>query len=140
MLAYLEGRAERSPSGCLLWQGAIHKKSGAGAAGYGDRTWPVPALAYRLRHGPPPAGMKVISRCGNPLCFEDTHTFAGTAKEVLQTTGLKGELHGRSKLSEANVRAIRADDRNLNLMAYEYGVSVTTIQHIRKRVTWKHLD
>jgi hypothetical protein len=44
-----------------------------------------------------------------------------------------------SKLTEDDVRAIRADSRTARLVAADYGVSIPTIKDIRHKRTWAWL-
>ena len=56
-----------------------------------------------------------------------------------------GERHGRAKLTEADVRAIRSrhvwlcGKNGVTALAKEYGVAKHTIQLIVQRKTWKHV-
>jgi DNA invertase Pin-like site-specific DNA recombinase len=54
----------------------------------------------------------------------------------------RGERHGRSKLTETNVREIRtlrAGGRSMRSLAREFGVTRQSIQAIIRRKTWKHV-
>lgn len=51
----------------------------------------------------------------------------------------KGEAHANSKLSEADVRAIRADGRVARIVAADYGVDLSLIYLVRHRKIWKHV-
>ncbi|MFZ3286550.1 MAG: HNH endonuclease [Telluria sp.] len=55
----------------------------------------------------------------------------------------KGEAHGRSKLTDANVIAIRerygAGGISQQSIANEFGVNVTTISFVVRRVSWTHI-
>lgn len=62
-----------------------------------------------------------------------------TAARPRYPTGLRGQLNVRSKLSEQDVYGIRADARRQADVAEAYGVTIATVSHIRRRVTWKHL-
>jgi len=55
-------------------------------------------------------------------------------------TQCKGESHGVSKLSEANVLSIVKDNRTYRTIAKEYGVTFGLIGHIKKDKIWKHLQ
>jgi hypothetical protein len=50
-----------------------------------------------------------------------------------------GAQHGRAKLTEDQVRAIRVDGRCRAVVAAEYGVSVHTVAAIRQKSNWKHV-
>lgn len=50
-----------------------------------------------------------------------------------------GELHHFAKLTEAQVRAIRADPRMGIVIAADYGITPGHASLIRSRKTWRHL-
>jgi hypothetical protein len=58
-------------------------------------------------------------------------------------TGLvaSGERHGRAKLTEADVLAIRAEGGKVTqqTLANQYGVDRATISYIQARKTWRHI-
>jgi hypothetical protein len=69
-------------------------------------------------------------------CFwkhEATHPFR--TRKVL-----RGVKHGMAKLTEAQVLAIRNDNRFHRVIAKEYGVDNSLVSQIKRRVCWTHLD
>lgn len=50
-----------------------------------------------------------------------------------------GEKHPKAKLSEGDIRAIRASTDSDAVLAKRYGVSTPTIWRIKTRKIWKHL-
>jgi uncharacterized protein YjcR len=50
-----------------------------------------------------------------------------------------GERQGLAKLTEEEVKAIRADARMLKDIAKDYGVGVGTVHAVKSRRTWKHI-
>ncbi len=44
-----------------------------------------------------------------------------------------------SKLTESQVLAIRADGRSRRVIAAEYGISVTYVNQIKRRDSWRHI-
>lgn len=50
-----------------------------------------------------------------------------------------GENHGRAKLKEEQVIEILKSSGTQKDIADRFGVSVTTVAQIRRRITWKHL-
>lgn len=81
-------------------------------------------------------------------CVNPGHLRWGSHAENMQdrrrlgrnvSCGLKGQLHGRAKLSEAQVLELRSTDKAAKDLAVLYGVSVRTIRHIRNRASWQHL-
>jgi hypothetical protein len=86
----------------------------------------------------------VMHSCDNPACCNPTHLVVGdhamnVADRVAKSRSAKGTKNGRSKLTEEQVLAIRADDRPITVVARDYGVCVATISHIWKRRIWRHI-
>lgn len=54
-------------------------------------------------------------------------------------TRSRGEAHGMSKLTAADVIAIRSDVRHRGAIASSYGIAKTYVNQIKARSTWKHL-
>jgi hypothetical protein len=51
----------------------------------------------------------------------------------------KGEAHGRSKLTDEKVNAIRADLRTDREIAKSYGVSKGLVWQVKARTIWAHI-
>lgn len=91
--------------------------------------------------------LQVLHRCDNPPCFNPKHLFIGTNLDnihdkVQKGRVLRGEAHPDSKLTEEDVRAIRARLANGELqvaLAIEYGVTQGTVGKIKRRAIWKHV-
>lgn len=107
-------------------------------------------FAYIISNGSIPATLCVLHECDNPPCCNANHLFTGTRKDNSddrdkkgRNVNLLGEEHGGSKLTEADVRLIRADyipfHFTVSMLATRHGVSVATIKQILSRKTWKHL-
>jgi hypothetical protein len=91
-------------------------------------------------------GMLICHTCDNRLCCRPTHLFLGTHRDNMQDCRQKGrthrpigELSGRAKVTEDQVRAIRASSATVAQLAAEYGVTKMNIYHIRSRQSWAHL-
>ena len=100
--------------------------------------------AYRLAYAPPGV-MRVCHRCDNPACVRPEHLFLGdaaanSADMVAKGRSTRGVKSASAKLTENDVRAIRADRRAQPLIAADYGVHLCTISSIRTRRTWRHVD
>ena len=137
---------------CWPWVGAI-----TNATGYGQITeWRdnkrvnrrSHRLAWEFCFGPIPDGLLVRHMCHNPACCNPTHLLLGTAKDNFEdkvrakregnSVMLKGEENVNSKLTEVQVREIRAaTGKTVRQMAKEYGVSKTLISAVRCNQTWK---
>ncbi|MFA0233806.1 HNH endonuclease [Vibrio sp. 10N.222.55.C7] len=51
----------------------------------------------------------------------------------------QGGEHGCAKLTDEDVLAIHSDPRKSGVICKEYGITRTTLYHIRHKKTWKHL-
>jgi hypothetical protein len=89
--------------------------------------------------------MVVCHKCDNPSCYNVAHLFIGTVadnnrdmreKGRARIPHYRGERNPASKLTAAQVEAIRGDTRILREVAADYGVHLSTIQRIRRKRTW----
>ena len=125
--------------GCLLWTGDINR------GGYGRLRWrgryhSAHRLAYEVAIGPIPEGMKVLHRCNAPSCINPDHLLLGTnADKVARARMARGQRNGTSKLTVAQVLAIRAARGSHRKIAAEFRVSHQTIGLIRRRQLWTHV-
>lgn len=126
---------------CLVFTGHT------GPDGYGTvRTDGKQQLAHRVvaEHHLGPSGLHVLHSCDNPACVRVEHLRYGTDKEnrsdaVSRGRDVHGESHRNARLSEADVRAIRADTRPAPVVAAEFGIGRVHVYRIRRRVAWKHV-
>lgn len=116
--------------------------------------------AWELTHGPIPDGLCVCHRCDNPPCCNPAHLFLGTpadnnadmvakgrARSGPKPPGSRigrspGERNAGSKLTEANVREIRAMlamGVSRAAVASAYGVSIGAIRRIHTGEGWSHV-
>jgi len=130
-------------SGCWLWMGSC---DWGGRAKFRSPDSTVAAhAAYTLFCGIIPDGVQVLHRCDMPACVNPDHLFLGTLQDNMADRNAKkrhahGERHGKAKLTEADVRAIRASTENDVVLAKRYGRGVSTIHAARSgRHYWKHL-
>ena len=140
-------KAKKVPSGCWEWQ------EGKSRRGYG--VVHVPGVGTRRAHrysfeisrGPIPDGLFVLHHCDNPPCINPDHLFLGTHADNATDKTLKGrqpqgESHGRARLTENDVRAIRAKYGKATgkELAAEYGMSLRQIMNIVSRKQWKNVS
>lgn len=143
----------RQDGECLAWTGCVDR-DGYGETGgaLGERK--AHRTAWVLAHGPIPDGMSVLHRCDNPPCCAAAHLFLGTPKDNMRDrhakgryatgpahhwssrpeTVRRGERHPAARLTDAQVREIRAiyvDRRGeQSRLARKYGVCQGTIWRI----------
>lgn len=90
-------------------------------------------------------GKVVRHRCHNGPCCNPSHLATGdhydnVADRVASGRSAKGEVNGRSKLTEEEVICMRQDTRTHYYYAKKYGCNVTTISLARRGVTWSYLN
>jgi hypothetical protein len=101
-------------------------------------------VSWELAMGWIPTGFWVLHHCDNPVCVRPSHLYLGTAVENArdrQTRGrtARGERAGSSKLTEAQVRAIRASSDTSSQIVKRYGITSRMVWLIRKRLAWAHV-
>ena len=120
--------------------------------------------AYVLATGEDVVGKDVCHLCDNPGCFNPGHLFSGSHQQNMadmarkgrskrgrkfpvgdahwtksRLNEIRGSSNGNSKLTEADVLAIRSSTEKGVVLAARYGVSGTTISSLRKGKGWPHL-
>jgi hypothetical protein len=138
-------------SGCWLWTSDVGKN------GYGlllTQTNPrkkkyAHRLSYEFFNGEIPENMFVLHKCDVRSCVNPSHLFIGTAKDNhadMVSKGrdcpppkMYGEAHGKTTITEDQVRSIRSDSRPHKEIANDYGLHRKTISRIKLRQTWGHV-
>lgn len=145
--------ADRSggPDACWPWMKARMIK-GYGAIRVSGKHYNAQKIAWMLTHGPVPVGLLVCHHCDNPPCINPAHLFVGTARDnVLDCVRKgrngsrcnypKGEAHVKAKLTEVQVRELRASwvsgSIGSTVMARRYGITPTTVIAIVRGQLWK---
>lgn len=149
-LRFYLANADRETDDCILWPHSRSKRTGHGQLWFEGRLEQVHVLACIRHHGPRPSGMVACHLplvCHNGACFNGRHLMWDTPQAnrdhmKLDGTNNEGERHPQAKLTEADVREIRARYAAGGLLqrelADEFGVTRRTIGDVCTR-TWKHL-
>lgn len=143
-------KVERIPGfDCHFWSGAM-TKNGYGKFADGKGSWILAhRQAYELKFGKIEKNLYACHKCDNKLCVNPDHIFLGTAKDNAvdrdkkkRRIALKGEDHGRSKLTSKDVNEIRmlySSGSSTWELGKRYDVNHKTVQDIVNRKIWSHL-
>jgi hypothetical protein len=148
-------------AGCWLWTGSTSR--GYGYVWTGERIETAHRVSWYFAHGPIPEGLLVLHRCDVRACVNLAHLFLGTQRDNVHDAMAKGrhavgdrngartkphrrprgERHGRAKLTEASVRAIRrayARGALQSEIAREVGVGQSAVSLIVTGRRWSHVE
>jgi hypothetical protein len=128
---------------CWVWTAG--KIQGYGSFSQDNKHIPAHRYSWFIHNGPIPDGLLICHHCDNRPCVNPAHLFLGTRADNQRDMAEKGrslfgERNSRSKLTEADVLAIRG---NNDLSRYElaelFNVSYSNITSIITRQRWKHI-
>lgn len=141
------------PADCWLWSGQRHKFGYGLIYRAGDGMVTAHRASWELRNGPIPKGLSVLHDCDNPPCCNPSHLHIGTQTDNMREMTERGrgriphhrgESNNKAKLTEAQVREIRARYAagriSIRQLAAEYGVTFAPVQHILSGKTWRHVS
>lgn len=141
---------------CWEWQG-YRMPLGYGQMNVGGRKGGAHLahrLAWEITHGAIPPGLEVCHNCpggDNPSCVNPAHLFLGTHADNMSDMGRKGRaggpgmpggLHPSARLTEHDVRVIRARAQSgevHRLIAADFGLCRSTVSYIVNRRLWSHI-
>lgn len=144
-------KVQRGSDGdCWLWNATVDKR-GYGKITFEGRVQSAHRVSWMLNIGPIPTGLEVCHRCDVPACVNPAHLFVATHYENMMDRDRKGrhkageqpngEEHWFAKLTEDEVREIRANTTDTNAkLAKKYSVAIATISGVRLRRSWKHVS
>ena len=133
---------------CWPWTGGL--SGGYGVISFQGRRLKAHQLAWELARGPRD-GLDVLHSCDNPPCCNPAHLFLGTRRDNNEDKTRKGRqhhprgtLHGRAKLDDSKVRALReryaAGGISIDSLAAEFGVAHSLVWRIVHRKAWPHVS
>jgi len=124
-------------TGCWEWLRS-RQWQGYGRVNFRGEQWLAHRVSYILHnHFEIPPGLIVMHSCDNPACVNPAHLSLGTLSDNSKDMAAKGRSGlPPSKLTPEEVLIIRADDRARRIIAAEYGVCKSTVDHIKSGRSW----
>lgn len=122
--------------GCWDWNG-YKNKHGYGVIGFEGKRSILAHRASMLLAGHDIEGKEVCHFCDNPACSNPAHLFVATQRENLDDMLAKGRKF--SKLTEGDVRLIRASSDRVKKLAERFGVHRSSIYNAREGRTWNRV-
>lgn len=148
--AYIKARIKVDDNGCWIWQRAI-APNGYGRLSTPPRFWDKSrgtSIAHRAAFeafvGPVHAQHDVCHRCDVRACCNPDHLWLGTRAENMRDAMAKSRLPRGvekpfAKLTDDDVRAIRAADGTQSEIARRFGIDQSGVSEIRSRKRWAHV-
>ena len=131
--------------GCWLWTAGGNGR-GYGQVRVGRKMQTTHRVAYAVARGLLTVDQQVLHLCDTPRCCNPLHLVAGTQRQNMahraqrgrnHLCGRGGARHYKTRFTEEQVRAIRADTRSQQTIANDYGVSQPVISRLKNRKTWR---
>ena len=136
---------------CWLWT-ACYSRKGYGRFRYEGKLWQAHRISWTIHFGEIPTHdnfyntMCVCHHCDVPRCVQPSHLFLGSIADNIsdrdrkgRTAQLKGELNGRSKLTEKDVVFIRESSLAQAQLAAIFGVNRSVVSKVKSRKLWAHM-
>ena len=148
-MAWIRDNFRHDGEGCLKWPFSIDSE-GRAVGSFGSLSHYASRVMCEIAHGKAPGPEFEAAHscgCGHLGCVNPKHLrwltrAENQAERADHGTTNRGSRSGNAKLTEDDVRAIRAIGKSISAttLALSYGVTSTTIYSIRSRRLWRDLD
>lgn len=146
-LAWIEEHASYTGDDCLPWP-FKSKVRGYGRVAHKGKLRSASRVMCEIVHGlPPQEDMHAAHNCGNGHlgCMNPKHIRWATpvenaADKAEHGTDARGSQMPFAKLTESDVREIRASPLSSRIVAEKYNVDPAHIRLIRRGKIWKHVE
>ena len=148
---FLSKISKNPKNGCWEWTGTLFS-TGYACFWMAGKSRKASRVSFEFFKGPIAAGLCVLHTCDNRKCVNPDHLWLGSNAENsddMKTKGRAkggsppGERAGKAKLTELQVRAIRAEyslgNTTQTALGKKYGVTSVSIGQIVHRQHWKHI-
>ena len=136
------------PGGCLLWVGSC--RGGYARMTIDKRQYNVSRVVLERKLGRPlRIGLCALHTCDVPNCVYEGHLYEGSKKQnaadaiargqFVHAPVRRGAASNLTKLSEAEVLAIRAAKGTCKQIGQKYGVGPMQVSRIKRKERWGHL-
>lgn len=134
------------PDECWPWMGGLVMGYGAGT--FQKKRYKVSRVVLEQKLGRSLGKLQALHRCDNPACCNPAHLFPGTGLDNMRdkmakgrwdgsSPALKGERHGKAKLTEENVCYIWTNrHRGSTELGIMFGVHKTVIHKVLDGTNW----
>lgn len=160
LVAKIMQRVDVRPNGCWLWKGCLSGKYAK--IGVARRNFRVHRVLWESLNGPVPPGRILCHTCDTPTCVNPEHVYPGTksdnARDAVQRQRMncgsrngtrtrperrsRGEAHYNAKITEDDVRRIRAkreEGFGLAAIARELDLPHGSVRGVLEGKSWTHV-
>jgi hypothetical protein len=132
---------------CWIWTGTFDRNGYGVISDEKRRQLRAHRVAYeQAHHVHIPEDKYVLHDCDNPACVNPAHLKLGTSADnnrdmITRRRHRFGQRHHRAKITEEQVREIRAlyPGMSQSAIAIRYGLDQTTVSQIIRKVNWTHV-
>jgi hypothetical protein len=134
---------------CWDWKGAKHEDGYSKLSiSYKIGIQSGHGASYIIHIGEIPKGMVIRHKCHNPVCTNPNHLEIGTIKENIRDSvdagrNARGSRNNKAKLKEndvINIQRMIEEKITNEEIAKNYNVSKSTIECIKYKRSWKHVN